>query len=87
MLVRTRNTLVFALEKISDSFTTCKIRTDGGPATMIPKPLGGFQHPLWYLRPSISTVGEGVDKPGAEGQDETGAAASGRLAECVDGVC
>ena len=54
---------------------------------MIPKPLWGFQRPLWYLRPSLSTVGEGVDKPSADRQDKTESAASGRLAECVDGGC
>ena len=75
------------MKNISDSFTTCKVRTDGGPATMIPKPLWGFQRPLWYLRPSLSTVGEGVDKPGAERQDKTESAASGRIAERGDGGC
>ena len=72
------------MKNISDSFTTCKVLVDLLQWFQSP---WGASNALWYLRPSISTVGEGVDKPGAERQNKTGAAASGRLAECVDGVC
>ena len=72
------------MKKISDSFTTCKVLVDLLQWFQSP---WGASNALWYLRPSISTVGEGVDEPGAESHDKAGAAASGRIAERFDGGC